>query len=125
MSAALSRIFAPTTLLYSFVVLTQFAHGVYLGMQIEAPGSLTLLYWLGFLWMLGWWLRTDSRKRGVALVYDIGFFLYVAWPLVMLYYLVKTRGARGLLIILAFVGAYVGAAIVGIILSVTIVALRG
>jgi hypothetical protein len=43
----------------------------------------------------------------------------------MPYYLVKTRGAKGLLVILGFMGAYVGAAILGIILSVTVAVLRG
>ena len=125
MTIALSRIFAPTMLLYSFVVITQFAYGFYLGLQIEPPGALILFHWLGLLWIVGWWLRTDSRKRGVASVYDIGFFLYIAWPIVMPYYLVKTRGAKGLLVILAFVGAYLGAAIAGLVLAITISAFRG
>src|SRR2546430_4121657 len=111
-------------LLYSFVVVTQFAYGFYLGLQIEPPGALILVHWLGLLWIVGWWLRTDSRKRGVASVYDIGFFLYIAWPIVMPYYLVKTRGAKGLLLILGFIAAYVGAAILGIILSVLVITLR-
>jgi hypothetical protein len=42
----------------------------------------------------------------------------------MPYYLVKTRGAKGLLIILAFIGAYFGAAIAGLVLAVTISAFR-
>lgn len=125
MPTHLSRIFAPTTLLCSFVAFTQFAYGLYLGMQIEPPGALTLLHWLGLLWIVGWWLRTDSRKRGVASVYDIGFFLCIAWPIVMTHYLVKTRGAKGLLIILGFIGAYLGAAIAGMIASVTLVVLHG
>ena len=57
-------------------------------------------------------MRTDSGKRGVKWVYDPGFFLCIAWPLVMPYYLVKTRSAKGLLVILVFIGAYVGAALV-------------
>src|SRR6266446_1080062 len=124
MTIALSRIFAPTMLLYSFVVITQFAYGFYLGMQLEPPGALILFHWLGLLWIVGWWLRTDSRKRGVAAVYDLGFFLYIAWPVVMPYYLVKTRGAKGLLVILGFVATYFGAAIVGMILSVLVITLR-
>src|SRR5882762_7456991 len=102
MATVLSRILSPAPLLYSFVVITQFAHGVYLGAQLEPLGAFTLLYWLIFLWVVGWWMRTDSRKRGGASVYDMGFFLYIAWPLVMSYYLVKTRRARGLLVILGF-----------------------
>jgi len=125
MATVLSRTLSPTVLLYSFVVITQVAYGFYLGQQIEAPAAYTLLYWAAQLWITGWWLRTDSRKRGVVWVYDLGFFLGIAWPLVMPYYLVKTRGAKGLLVILGFIGAYVGATIVGIILSVTVVVLRG
>lgn len=125
MLTALSRTLSPTVLLYSFVVITQFAYGIYAGQQIEAPAGYTLLHWAAQLWIVGWWLRTDSRKRGVVWVYDLGLFLCIAWPLVMPYYLVKTRGARGLLVILGFIGAYIGAAILGIILSVTVTVLRG
>ena len=124
MATVLPRILSPTLLLYSFVVITQFAYGLYLGQQIEAPPAFTLLHWAAQLWIIGWWLRTDSRKRGVVWVYDLGFFLCIAWPFVVLYYLVKTRGTKGLLVILAFIGAYVGATIVGITLSVTVAVLR-
>jgi hypothetical protein len=124
MATALPRNLSPTVLLYSFVVITQFAYGLYLGQQIEAPPAFTLLHWAAQLWIIGWWLRTDSRKRGVVWVYDLGFFLCIAWPFVVLYYLVKTRGTKGLLVILAFIAAYVGATIVGITLSVTVAVLR-
>src|SRR6266404_6387880 len=103
MATVLSRIFSPAPLLFSFVVLTHFAYGVYLGARLELPPAVTLLYWIGFLWAVGWWLRTDSRRREFAAVYDLGFFLYIAWPVVMPYYLVKTRGAKGLLLILGFI----------------------
>src|SRR3981081_4614508 len=121
MTATLSRIASPTVLLYSFVAITGVADAFYFGRQIEPPGIFTLIRWVGLLWVMGWWLRTDSRKRAVDSVYDLGFFLYIAWPVVMPYYLVKTRGAKGLLFILAFVAAYFGAAIIGMVLSVFIV----
>lgn len=119
------RMLSPTTLLYSFVVITQFAYGLYLGRQIEAPPAYTLLHWAAQLWIIGWWSRSDSRKRRVAWVYDMGFFLCIAWPLVMSYYLVKTRGGKGLLIILGFIGAYFSAAIAGIIVSVAVGVISG
>lgn len=124
MTNVLSRIFSPASLLYSLVVITQFAYGAYLGAQLEEPGGIAIILALGILWAVGWWLRTDSRRRGVLSVYDLGFFLYLAWPLVMPYYLLKTRGARGLLIILGFVAAYAGAAILGFVLSVLVFARR-
>jgi len=119
-----SRILAPAPLFYAFVVIFQFASGAYRGAQLQFPEGMTLIYGAVILWAVGWWLSTDSSRRGVLAVYDIGFFLYLAWPLVMPYYLLKTRGAKGLLVILGFVVAYAGAAIVGMICSVLIVALR-
>jgi hypothetical protein len=116
--------FSPAPLLYGFVVITQFAYGAYLGAQLEFPGVVTFLFAIGLLWAVGWWLRTDSRRRGVLSVYDLGFFLYLAWPIVMPYYLIKTRGAKGLLVMLAFVVAYVGAALIGMVLSVLVVTIR-
>ncbi len=121
----LSRIGLPTVFLYSVVVITQFANGLYAGLQVEPPVTFTLLYWLAFFWIMGWWLRLDSRKRGVLSVYDLGFFLTVAWPLVLPYYLIKTRGPKGLLNILGFAGAYFGALVLGIAFAVAIDAFHG
>jgi len=121
MTRVISRILSPTVLLYSFLVITQFAYGLYRGRQLEAPALYTLLDWVAQLWIIGWWLRTDSRKRGFVWVHDLGLFLYVAWPLVVAYYLLKTRGAKGLLVILALIGAYVVATIAGMILAMMVV----
>jgi polyferredoxin len=131
MATVLSRILSPAPLLYLFVVITQFGYGAYLGAQFEFqgaqfefPAAATLLFTVGLLWAVGWWLRTDRRRRGVLSVYDLGFFLFLAWPIVMPYYLIKTRGAKGLLVMLGFVAAYVGAEIIGIILSVLAITMR-
>ncbi|SRR6266851_8638178 len=120
MASVLSRILSPTVLLYSFIVISQIGFGLYYARQIEPPAGLTLIYPLALLWIVGWWLRTDSRKRGIPWVYDMGLFLNIAWPFIMPYYLLKSRGARGLLIILGFVSAYVGAVLLGIAISVLI-----
>ena len=93
MAFTVSRIFSPAVFLYSFVVIAQFAFGFYLGKQIEPSPALGLVYQFAFLWVVGWWLVKDGRERHVAAVYDVGFFLSIAWPIVMTYYLVKTRGA--------------------------------
>ena len=104
-----------TGFLYLFLIITQFVTGVYLASGREQPPLFVLLYFFAFLWIIGWWLKDDSRRRGISWVYDSGFFLYVAWALVMPYYLLKTRGARGILVVLAFIGVYIGAAVLGMI----------
>jgi len=118
MRELLSRLGSPAALLYLFLFVTQCVNGFYLAGQAEPPPAFTLLYALGLLWTIGRWMRRDSVKRGVAWVFDMGLFLYIAWPFVMPYYLLKTRGAKGLLPILAFVGAYFGALVAGALLYV-------
>jgi len=120
MASVLSRILSPAVLLYSFIVISQIGFGLYYGRQIEPPAGLILIYPLALLWIVGWWLRTDSRKRGIPWIYDMGLFLNIAWPFIMPYYLLKSRGARGLLIILGFLSAYVGAVLLGITISLLI-----
>ena len=118
MVTVLSRIASPTILLYLFVVITQIGFGIYYGRQVDPPPAFTLIYALALLWIIGWWLRRDSRKHGVPWVYDMGFFLVIAWPFIIPYYLVKSRGVKGLFVILGFLGAYVCAVIIGITISV-------
>jgi hypothetical protein len=112
----LPKLSTPTALLYLFLIFTQAAAGAYLARGAEMPPAFSLLYPFGLLWAFGWWLRDDGRKRGFAWVFDMGLFLYIAWPVVLPYYLLKTRGARGLLVILAWAAAYVGALLAGALL---------
>jgi len=51
-------------------------------------------------------------------MFDLGFFLTVAWPLVLPYYILKSRGRKGLLAILYFVATYIAATVVGAVLYV-------
>ncbi len=114
----LPQVSSPTALLYLYLIAAQVVTGVYFAREAELPPAFSLLYPLGFLWAVGWWLRRDSSGRGVGWVFDMGLFLYIAWPVVMPYYLLKTRGAKGLLAIVAFAGAYVGAVLAGAVLYI-------
>lgn len=113
MSNFFSQLLSPTGLLYIFLTLSQIAQGVYWAGGIEPPPGFLLIYAAGFLWFVGWWLLQDSQKRGITQVYDIGYFLYVAWWLIMPHYLLKTRGAKGLLLIFVFTAIYFGMLLAG------------
>jgi hypothetical protein len=103
----------PALLLYVFVVFTQLMTGFYFASGIEPPPLFQLLYLISFLWVIGWWLRTDTKKRQIAWVYDMGLFLYLAWPFVLFYYLIQSRGLKGLLLIGIFIVVYVGSLVAG------------
>jgi hypothetical protein len=113
MAKLLSRMTSPTTLLYLFLVVTQVIGGIYLLRRAGQPPAYTFLRPLGLLWAIGWWLQKDSREHGIAWVYDMGLFLYMAWPLIMPYYLFKTRGVKALLTILIFGAVHLGALAAG------------
>ena len=116
MARFFSLIASPAGLLYLFLLLTQPINGLYDASQVEVPGLYRLLYVLGFIWVIGWWLQQDSRRHGFKWVYDLGLFLYIAWPIILPYYLFKTRGLKALLTILIFLAVYLGAYIIGVII---------
>ena len=41
------------------------------------------------------WLQKDARRTGVGNVQDWGYFLLLAWPIVIPWYAFKTRGPSG------------------------------
>lgn len=41
------------------------------------------------------WLVKDARRTGVGAVIDLGYFLVLAWPIVIPWYALKTRGSKG------------------------------
>jgi hypothetical protein len=41
------------------------------------------------------WLQKDARITGISSVHDWGFFLFLAWPFLIPWYALKTRGRSG------------------------------
>jgi hypothetical protein len=59
------------------------------------------------------WVDSDARMRRQRLCYDFDFFIYLAWPIALLYYLFRTRGTRAFLTLLGFAGFAVSAILTG------------
>ena len=113
-----SRIVSPTVLLYAFVVISNIGEGIYRVTEGESPAAFALFRGVGFLWIVGWWMRRDSKLRNISWVYDMGMFLFMLWPFILPYYLIKSRGARALFGILGFAVAYLAGLIVGVTIGV-------
>ena len=47
-----------------------------------------------FTLLLMWWVYRDRHRRGYPVPFEFEAFVFFAWPLVVPYYLFRTRGIR-------------------------------
>jgi len=101
-------------LIVAFLAVVGLERGALQARHADIPGPSTLLQYVVLFCLIGYWLDVDSREKRTFRVWDMGFFLYVAWPFILPYYLVKTRGIkRALLTLLLITVVYVGASLAG------------
>jgi hypothetical protein len=61
----------------------------------DIPGSSAMVEYVVRVRLIGCGLEADSRdKRTLLRLWDMGFFLFVAWPVILAYYVLKTRGSK-------------------------------
>ena len=107
-----------------YVVISQAGVGILAAMRAEPSGAYFLLNHFIFLALVGLWLDADNRRNRVMQIWDLGFFHYLAWPIVLPYYLVKSRGfRRAVKIMLGWVTLFYGVAM--LVFTVIYVSLQG
>lgn len=100
---------APVVALCLYVFFVNILNVVYIVHEFQPSAIFEILSMIAFWLILCWWLREDSKKFGVGWFLDIGFFIYIAWIIIIPYYLFKTRGFRGFITILLFLGIHAAA----------------
>jgi len=85
------------------------AAGLYAATHMEPSPVVALFVSSGPLLAVIFWLRRDARRTGVGAVFDWGYFLLLAWPVVIPWYAFKTRGRSGWRLTLGLFGL-IGAA---------------
>jgi len=85
-----------------------FAATLYLLTGVEPSPTAQFLYLAGFACGTVWWLRSETRKSAVTNVYCHGLLMNIGWFVIIPYHLLKTRGWKGLLPLLALVASYIG-----------------
>lgn len=76
-------------------VFCSLAAAVYAAIQLQ-PSPVVALFLSGApLLAVILWLQKDAQRTGVGAVHDWGYFLLLAWPLVIPWYAFKTRGHSG------------------------------
>ena len=63
-----------------------------------ASDATELLWPFGFRLILGAWVYFDRRARSFSVPFEFDAFVFFAWPVVVPYYLYRSRGRRGLLL---------------------------
>jgi hypothetical protein len=71
------------------------AAAAYAATQSEPSPVVALFLSGGPLLAVVLWLQKDARRTGVGAVQDWGYFLLLAWPVVIPWYAFRTRGRSG------------------------------
>ncbi|MEX1033893.1 MAG: hypothetical protein WDZ30_11080 [Cellvibrionaceae bacterium] len=80
---------------------------IYLNLQEEVVSDTTTVLWaLAFAFLVAIWATKDPKKSEFDTPFEFGFIMYLFWPLMLPYYLVKTRGLEGLVLFIGFVAIY-------------------
>ena len=100
--------YLPITIIV-FIIFTQAIHGFYATYDMDPPGAFVLLSYAILFWLIGDWFSRDSKENKIEWVHDMGFFLYLSWPVFIPFYLFKTRGLGSALSITSgFIVLYFG-----------------
>ena len=88
--------------------------------SVPAPDQTRTLWNILFSLILAWWLYADRQIHRFRVPYEFETFAFFAWPVVVPYYLYRTRGGRGLLwglsIGVLYLAPYLAAAVVQVTL---------
>lgn len=96
-------------ILIILVVFTQGVKGFYSIYDLSPSGSFSLISYFLLFWLIGYWFIRDNKNQKIEWIHDMGFFLYIFWPIFIPYYLFRTRGLKkASLITMGFVFLYCG-----------------
>ena len=88
------------SLLYSVVA-------VYLVIKGGAVSDRTGLLWvLSYAVLVALWAQNDKELRHEQKPFEYSFFVFLFWPLVLPYHLIRSRGMDGLLMFIGFVAMH-------------------
>ena len=69
---------------------------------LEPSQSVEILWTWSLSLLVVWWVRNDYYRSRYWPCFEYETFMFAGWLLLFPHYLVRTRGARGLLIFLGF-----------------------
>jgi hypothetical protein len=108
-----------TSLALTILVLSAgIGNGLMAGWEIRPSPEFRLIYGLALSFTIVYWLDRDNRTTNLIRAWDKGWFFFMAWPVLLPYYLFKTRGARrALAIIFAWLAVYVLVVLTAVVIA--------
>lgn len=97
------------------IFIYNFTASLYALTGVEPSPAVEFLYIAAFPWGAIWWFRSETRKSDLQRVYCHGMLMNVGWFVIIPYHLLKTRGWKGLLPLLALVGTYIASLVLAAI----------
>lgn len=104
-------------LLVILVFVYHFGIGTYSALGLEPLPAFEFLYTASFLCGVVWWVKAESRRFSLKPVYCLGLLVGIGWVIMIPYYLFKTRGARGLIPLLALLVSFVAARLLAVFVN--------
>jgi hypothetical protein len=89
--------------------------GIYNALGVEPLPAFEFLYTAGFLCGVVWWLRAEAKNSPVARTYCEGVLVGIGWIFIIPYHLLKTRGVKGLIPLLALIITFVAAKVLSVV----------
>lgn len=120
MIAEQNRSVAMLVLLGALIFIYHLGLGILNDRGLEPLPAVEFLYIAMFYCGVVWWLRAEAKKSAVTRIYCPGLMAITAWPIIISYHLLKTRGVRGLLPLFALIGTFVFARILATVIYLAV-----
>jgi hypothetical protein len=81
--------------------------GAYMIIKGGAVSDRTGLLWvLAFALLVALWAKNDKELRNEQKPFEYSFFVFLFWPFVLPYHLIRSRGVEGLLMFIGFLAMH-------------------
>lgn len=107
------------------LLVPQVIAGIYRGLGAEYPAGLALLGTALLVLGVVAWFRSYCRAFRISQPMDMGWFLLIAWPVVVPYFILSHEGRRGFRRIGYFILGWLAAALVGVLVGLTVASISG
>jgi len=103
------------------VILTFVYHtgaSIYQLMRVDSLPTFEFLHIVALSCGVVWWLRADAKSSSAKALYCDGLLVSLGWIIILPYHLVKTRGVKGVIPILALIGSLILSQVVAAVVYV-------